>query len=577
MSTPLEPPMATSPVRASWELSTPASPAETWALFSDTERYNRAAGFDFRFEETPEPDGGTRRRGSARFLGMDVRWEELPFQYRTGQWYRWERRFLGSPGERLVGTLRLKPQGEGTAILYTLEAWPRSVFFKPAVAFELLVRSKPKIDRALDQMLALLRGDDVLLEPAPEPLAPEARDRLQAMAGRIPDPDFARQLVRLIEEAPLSQQDSLSPLALARSWGLPQERAVHGCLEAVRAGALTLSWDLLCPLCLSPKQKLARLSQAGEVHCPACNIHYDGTFADSVSVRFRTSPALRRFEVHSSCIGSPARQPHVVAQDRLEPGAEAVFELPLEPGLYRLRSFPSRDSASISVGESGPVGLTVPIGGEAPFSGRLELQAGPCRIAVQSQASRPVLVMLERRTLPPDVLTAGQLLEDPAAHDLLPPEAVEPGACTVTARRALLAVEIPDQRPERLREESESLLAQGAAMVQARSGLLLAAFDAALPALQTARALHARTPCRLALGLGPVLELTFAEGRRGLMGRAVDRTLVALWGSSPGRAAIDAELASDGELMGALMTLGLRLEPRGLQVASDERVHSVPL
>ncbi len=569
--------MPTSPIRLSWELHSSASPAATWALFSDTERYNRAAGFDFRFEETPSEDGPTRRRGHARFLGMDVRWEELPFQYRYQQWYRWERLFLGSPAERLVGTLRLKPEEGGTGVLYTIEAWPRNIFFRPAVAFEMSVRSKPKIDHALNDMLALLAGEDVALDPRPEPLSEPAARALREVQGRLTDAEFGAALSRFIETASLPEQDSISPLRLARDWGMAQDRVIRGCLAAVREGALTLSWDLLCPLCLSPKQKLARLDQAGQVHCAACNIHYDGTFADSVSVRFRTAPSLRRFEVHTTCVGSPARQPHVVAQDRLEPGGEQVFELDLEPGLYRLRSFPHRDSASISVGEDGPVGLGVPLGGDAALSGRLELKAGRCRVAVSSLSNRPMQVLLERRTLPPDVLTAGQLMELSGVGELLPASAVAPGTCTETARCAVLGVEIPDQRPERLAEERARLEGCGARLVQVREGLIVATFDALQPALEAARLLSAGPSCRVSLGLGPVIEVTLSAGKRSAMGRVVDRALVALWGAVPGRPAVDAELESSSELADRLGRLGMSLDRVGLRVASDQRVHRLAL
>lgn len=569
--------MAGSPLRATWELHTPAGVAETWALFSDTERFNRTVGFGFRFEEEPVSGGTTRRYGSARFLGMNLRWEELPFQYRDLQWYKWERIFQGGPAERLTGTLRLKPKDGGTDVLYTIEVTPKNAFVRPAVAFELYLRTKPKIDRALADLLALLAGGSVVLEPLPDALGPAEAATLNGIVSRLPDPAFAAALARFIDQAPLSEQDSISPLRLARDWGMPPDQAIRGCLSAVREGALTLSWDLLCPLCQSPKQKVQRLSQAGRVHCPACNITYDGTFADSVSVRFRTAPTLRAFEVHTACVGSPARQPHVVAQDRVEGAGTLRLELELQPGLYRLRSFPPRDTASISVGDEGPTGVEVPLGGEAAVSGRLELKRGLAAVAVANQGQAPLQVLLERRSLPRDALTVGQLLEVPGATELLPDGALDPTQRSETLRAAVLALELPGAERQRLERERDWLLAQGARAVQIRDAQLVATFPRLSSAVDVASAMTHAPGCRLAIGLGPVVEVQVAEGGTAQLGRAVDRALVSLWGANPGRPAIDAALADDPELTETLDRLGARLDRVGLPVSPTQSVHWLKL
>lgn len=569
--------MAGTPLRATWELRTRAGIAETWALLSDTERFNRAVGFGFRFEEQPVEDGPARRFGTARFLGMNLRWEELPFQYTQFKWYKWERIFEGGPAARLTGTLRLRPEAEGTGILYTLEVFPRSVFVGPAVAFELYVRTKPRIDRALNDCVALLDGGEIVLEPLPEPLGATEAAALAASVARMPDPEFAKALAGFIDQAPLSEQDAISPLRLAREWRMPVDQAIRGCLSAVREGALTLSWDLLCPLCLSPKQSVDRLAAAGRVHCPACNITYDGTFADSVSVRFRTAPALRRFQVDTACVGSPARQPHIVAQDRVEGGATHTFELELQPGLYRLRTSRSRDVASISVGEEGAHGVQIPMGGDASVSGRLELQRGPATLSVHNEGRAALGVMLERRSLPPDALTAGQLLECPGAAELLPEGAVDPTQRTETLRAAVLAVEMPGQGQERLVAEQERLVALGARRVQLRAGQLVASFDALDSALEASLPLGHAPGTRVALSLGALLEVTVADGSTTQLGAAVERALTAMWGASPGKLALPTELAGDPELLEILRRRGLRLEPVGLAVSPTQRVHWLAL
>lgn len=433
--------MAASPVRATWERHVEASPAAVWALMSDTERFNRAAGFDFRFEEQPQPDGSTRRLGTARFVGMSLRWEERPFQHRVNQWYRWERLFLDGPAERVVGTLRLRPAQGGTDLVYSVEVYPRWAVATPIAWFELNVRTKPTLTRVIDACVALLRGVGLPLEPPPPPLSGEARGLLYERLATLPDAAFASALGRFVEEAPLSEQDRISPPRLARAWGMPGDQVTTGCLAAVRAGVLTMGWELLCPLCLGPKQRIARLHAAGRVHCPSCNIRYDGTFADSVGVSFRTAPALRDFEVPVVCVGSPARTPAVLASDRAEPGQRASFDVELDPGLYRLRSQPPTMHLSLSAGPTGVEGFSLPFGGDAEVSGRLELRAGACHLEVLNQAATPLQLSLERRGLPQDTVTAGQLLELPGAAELLPEEALDPRLGARSGRVSVLAIE----------------------------------------------------------------------------------------------------------------------------------------
>ena len=101
-------------VRIAWDLEAQANVDTVWELFSDTDRYNRAVGFGFTFEDTPQEDGTVERTGVAKVLGMRYVWDELPFEYRAGQWYRIRRRFRSGPATDVVVLLRLAPRDAPT-------------------------------------------------------------------------------------------------------------------------------------------------------------------------------------------------------------------------------------------------------------------------------------------------------------------------------------------------------------------------------------------------------------------------------------------------------------------------------
>ncbi len=560
------------PESVTWEFSTPADPATTWALFSDTERYNRAVGFGFDFTESPRADGTTERRGSAVFLGIKMTWIEAPFQYGAPRWYRWERVFDSGPAERLVGTLRLKPQGDGTAILYRIDAFPRYFFFRPAVAFEVHVRSKPKMTVVLEKMVQSLDGEVVTLDPLPPALSAETTRRLDTMLGRVSDREISTRIHEFIDETPLHEQLRISPLALAERWRLPRERVLTACLDAVQQGVFTLSWELLCPLCLGAKGVVAALGDAGrQVHCAACNISYDASFPDAVGVTLQTSSAIRPLQGRIECIGSPARQPHVVAQDFAEPGARVTFEVDLQPGLYRVRSVPNRGSTSLSVGETGPLEASLTLSGDQLSPNRVLLGSGKSWINIANPGKVRLQLVLERRSLAPYVLTAGQLLETPGAAALLPPEAIGPDLRSETSRQAIVAVEPADPSLHALEAERKHLLAHQPRQLRMRDGRLVATFLESDAAVAAACGLVGRGGL-VGLAAGPVVELTLASGVVFPAGPAVERAFAALQGAFPERIAMSAADADEPDLLKSVVSRGGVIEPERHRVADGLEV-----
>ncbi len=104
----------------------------------------------------------------------------------------------------------------------------------------------------------------------------------------------------------------LKPKRLARQVGVAPRAAIEACLAAVRAGLLTMSWDLLCTNCRGPKLSASALSELPRgAHCPSCNIDYDRDFEKNVELSFAPAPAVRPLMEGGFCLSGPMATPHV--------------------------------------------------------------------------------------------------------------------------------------------------------------------------------------------------------------------------------------------------------------------------
>lgn len=557
------------PVRLSWELTTEASVAATWALFSDTDRFNRALGLGLRFEESPLEDGSVRRVGRARILGMELSWDELPVRYRENQWFQLRRIFHSGPAREYTVTFRVREADGGAAIRYTVEVLPRSGLSRPVVALELKVGTGPRVERGLMALLEELRTHSGALDPAPPALGAEAAQRLAAACEQVEPAEVGRRLRAHIEGAPLYRQDRMNPLRLAAAWGLDADETLRGFLSAVDRGALSMRWDLLCPLCRAPKRRQERLLAEARVHCTSCNIYYDGTFPDSVAVSFRTASTLRDFEVPVECVGSPGRQRHVIAQDSLDHGDGSSLELGgvLGEGLYRVRTWPHRGTAIVEVRPGvSPSALALSVTPQELRPPRLTAPPGEVVIGVENACGRPVEVLLERLGTPGDLLTAGRLLERPDARALIGPEVVAPDFDVETERCVVLAA------TGRRRVLRERLMAHGARLVCPGERAVIALFSKSAYALRAAADLCTDPAVLCALSAGPVMRVA-VDGRRIPLGRTVEVALAALEGARPCQPAIPAVVAGDPDVQRALDREGVAVLAENFACTPDLRIH----
>ena len=554
-------PLADSTIRTRWDLKTRADLYTTWAAFSDTDQFARVNKSGFSFKEEVQSDGSSLRTGAMKQMGLKFTWDELPFQYRAPTWWKNTRVFHQGPAAKVTTTLHLHPEDDGTAVRYTVDVTPRNALIKPMVSLNFAATMKPKIGRTLAALIANLDDSSAAYEPPPPPMSLEAEGRLEEVSERLGVPEVTVRLLAFLRRAPLAKQNRMDPLMLARQWELPPDDVVSGMLRATEEGLLAIRWVLICPSCMAPKAALG----AEEAHCPSCNITYDGSFPDSVAVYFRPSDAIRDFELRMDCIGSPARQPHVLAQDVLLPTAEVEFTLPLAGGVYRLRTVPPTGTASLEVREDAPtVSLDMTADGEKLEPPLLRAMPGMTTLTVRNTSQRPMTVMLERRWRPPGLLTAGHTLEKfPNARKLLPVGTIQ---SDFTAYRAAVLALTGMSADESLP------LPEGSKLLYQSERGLVAVFSTPEEALRGLRGLGDLGMLSAGLAVGPVMEVNL-EGHSVPMGEAVDTALEVMYSAGPGVAAMLVDLEAEGDIRQSLADTACTLVPAAYTGVGDRPVH----
>ncbi len=423
-----------------WRWDLESTPRALWPLVSNTERFNRAIGLSaVRFEDEPDPEGGSKRSGKFRKAGVDFAWREHPFEWIEGRRMGVVREFERGPFEWFVSVVELAPRsGGGTTLTHQLRVKPRGIVGRTIAAVELGTRARKNIDRVyrrIDATLGGKLGRDPSVDPfeAPEPLPPDRRRRLEVWLDRLGsrgfDPMVVERLGDFLELAPAQEVARIRPLALARRLGVDANQVVDACFRGAAEGVLMLLWDILCPVCRIPSQVIDTLRALREHgSCESCRLDFDLDFANSVELIFRVHPEIRETDVATYCAGSPSHSPHVAAQARVAPGERVVLDLALEAGSYRLRGPQLPYAVDFRV-EPGATARRWDLGLKRGPDADLArtLRAGSQVFALANEHDSEILVRVERMAPREDALTAARASSLALFRELFPGEVLSPG------------------------------------------------------------------------------------------------------------------------------------------------------
>ena len=594
-------------MRQQWQWHFDLPPEKLWTVLSDTGRFNEAGGTPtYVLDEIVQPDGTVRRYGQARYAGMNMAWEEMPYEWVQNHSLSQKRLFSKGPLRRFGPEVVLEPEGEGTKATYTLEAEPAN-FLGRLLAGSVLRKTGAALERMTRQAADFVKGQrETVLDYAPPEPPRGARERLASMVAELEKGPYGHGLAQRLADYVVSAQEidvgRLRPLKLARQWrsnaGQVKERdVIELCLAAVKVGLLGMRWDLLCPSCRGGKFSTATLDQMPVgAHCPSCNIDYERDFARNVELVFFPSTAIRPLGAGGYCLSGPMTTPHVVVQQILQAGERREISAELAPGKYRGRAISG--GAAVEFEYRGGGFPTIVANAQGIAAGP---PAPTGKIVLQNQRDTPQTLLIEEREWVRDALSAHRVSTLQAFRDLFAGTALRPGDQAGIDRVCLMFTDLKgstelyerlgDARAYNLVREHFAFLGgivrdHDGAIVKTIGDAVMAAFGDAANAMQAALAILQRIDAfnaqqrqtgvqgdaiviKLGLHVGPCIVVTLNE-RLDYFGSTVNMAARLQGQSKGGDIVLSQAMAEDPAVRPLIADLPQRVESIALRGFQSE-------
>ena len=414
-------------------------PAGLWPVLSNTDRFNRSIGWPAVELDPRLSSEDFTKRVRAKVAGFQFEWQEPPFEWVEGRFFRLTRLFDNGPIERFEARVALEPAEEGSSKLViegafhargALAAWVLRNVVCPR-----LIRDIRGLARRVEQAA---RGEDTEVFAVKRLTTPSDPDGLSRGLAKLADASVhagARQKLALLLADGLDDElFSVRPFELADRWAVDRLDVLKVFLHAVKAGLLDLSWEILCPNCSAPKGKVETLGGLKAAsHCDGCKIDYAADLDENVELRFNVNPAVRNVKRAVYCAGSPAHTPFAVAQLRLEPGRDRSLELTLGNESYALRALSSKLGVALRPAAGGAERLAVDWG-----AGELRFKPGKVQLDFPAPGGAPELVRLERGGWRDGAARASLVTSFQEFRDLFSSEVLSPGVDIAVRNLAIL-------------------------------------------------------------------------------------------------------------------------------------------
>ena len=573
--------------RRTWSWTFDLPPSVLWPVLADTNRFNEAMGLPpYALEETPQPNGTVLRRGRGTAAGFTLDWEEKPYEWVLGRHFNVSRVFSRGPFRRFGPVFDLSSDGKGGSVVrYALEWEPLSLMGR-LFGKRLAGQAGAAVAARILEAVSFLKGERETPFELPKPALPDgAFERAAAMTAEIDRSPYGNGLGRVLTGTVLGGMASdlahLKPKRLARQIGVAPRAAIEACLAAVRAGLLTMSWDLLCTNCRGPKLSASALSELPRgAHCPSCNIDYDRDFEKNVELSFAPAPSVRPLLGGGFCLSGPMVTPHVVVQQLLAPGERRSVAVDLPPGRYRLRTLHSGATVDVEhEGGSFPGLLVTASGVEAlPPAG----EAGTVEFV--NEAGFELAALIEDRTWTREALTVPEVISLQAFRDLFAAATLRPGDEAGVSQVALLFSDLRGSTAlyERLGDgaaynvvrEHFALLAaivrdHDGAVVKTIGDAVMASFGDPAQAVRAALSMQARIAdqdlsLKLGVHMGPSVVVTLND-RLDYFGSTVNMAARLQGQSDGGDVVLSRAVADDPAVQGVIAAVPKREEEVALK------------
>jgi hypothetical protein len=200
-----------------WEWRLRSPPERLWPFVADTNRFNRDTGLPgVRLADDAVRESARQNLGFSK-LGVQVEWEEEPFEWVRPYRFGVHRRYRAGPvaSTRVLVELEPLPRG-GTRLVYHTWLRPKNllgVTTVPALMRFSYARAFDAAFRRYDQLA--MTAEPALEQPAGVRFIPGGRARLDALrrelVARTEEPELVARLVETVERGTTSSWQGYAP------------------------------------------------------------------------------------------------------------------------------------------------------------------------------------------------------------------------------------------------------------------------------------------------------------------------------------------------------------------------------
>ena len=299
-----------------WEFRLSQEPARLWSVLADTNRLFEALEYP-RYtlrDETDGVGGGRRRIARSGHGPRGLEWEERPFEWATGQWWRMQRRYAKGPLTVLEATLYLRRSaGGGSIAQYSLSAEANGMRGRTMISSGHLRRMGDLFLRRAEEADDFLAGRSSHPFDLRPPLLSrevlaliEKRVAAASKAGPGQSDSVLEEIVRLLKSGSDADVSQIRPRALAKRLQRPFGAVMEACLAATEVGLLRRRFTPICPDCRRPAASVDALADLdATATCAAERRVFNLDLAQNVELSFFAASDVRPME--EAATASPVR------------------------------------------------------------------------------------------------------------------------------------------------------------------------------------------------------------------------------------------------------------------------------
>ncbi|MBI5931986.1 MAG: hypothetical protein HY862_21945 [Chloroflexi bacterium] len=401
-----------------WHYEVKASIDQLWPHLCDTNRFNRDLGYDgLEFVEKAGILYGASGTDRLRW-----EWIEYPWDWVYGRYSIHLRTYTRGLLLHNRSGYYLQPLNDGQST--RVYGYIGSVFDNPLGRrylknYESRFESRfESVFRKIEQRLLGQPETQNVYEIRLLEMGENTQRQLEVIREKLLGLGIAAALIdRLMQylfEADLIELQRIRIVPLVKTWEVPLEDLLKACLSGVRAGLLTISWDVICPHCRGVRFEAPTMTAIPtSVRCDACELDFDTSADHAVEVTFRIRPEIKEVPQAAYCSAEPNKKRHIKIQKNLPPSAQnEELELFLPAGNYRMRINGFGDLSGFEVRGEGFVNDVI----EQTFN-LATRQSG--RVILNNPHPRPVIFVLEEARWPEDALRPAEVLKQAGFEDVL--------------------------------------------------------------------------------------------------------------------------------------------------------------